>query len=65
MINTDRRDSKLVPMGSLRKTSLVAGLFYLLTFVSIPTLSLYASVRSPNYITGLGLDTPVILGAMS
>lgn len=64
MTNTNRRASKLVPMSSLRKTALVAGLLYLLTFVSIPTLSLYASVRSPNYITGLGPDTPVILGAI-
>ncbi len=64
MTNTDRRASKLAPMGSLRKTSLVAGLLYLLTFVSIPTLGLYASVRSPNYITSLGPDTPVILGAI-
>jgi hypothetical protein len=64
MTNTDRRASKLVPIDSLRKTALVAGLLYLLTFVSIPTLGLYASVRSPNYITGSGPDTPAILGAM-
>jgi hypothetical protein len=51
-------------MSSLRKTSLVAGVFYLLTFVSIPTLGLYGSVRSPNYILGPGPDTPVILGAI-
>jgi hypothetical protein len=51
-------------MSSLRKTSLVAGVFYLLTFVSIPTLGLYGSVRGPNYILGLGPDTPVILGAI-
>jgi hypothetical protein len=50
-------------MSSLRKTALVAGVFYLLTFVSIPTLGLYGSVRGPNYITGAGPDTPVILGA--
>jgi hypothetical protein len=29
-----------VPMTSLRKTALVAGVFYLLSFISIPTLGL-------------------------
>jgi hypothetical protein len=51
-------------MSSLRKTSLVAGVFYLLTFVSIPTLWLYSSVRGPNYILSSGPDTPVIWGAI-
>jgi hypothetical protein len=51
-------------MSSLRKTSMVAGVFYLLTFVSIPTLGLYGSVRGPNYILGYGPDTPVIVGAI-
>ena len=47
-----------------RKTALVAGVFYLLTFVSIPTLFLYAAVKSPNYIVGAGPDTAVIVGAI-
>jgi hypothetical protein len=64
MANSDRTTTKRVPMDSLRKTALVAGLFYLLTFVSIPTLGLYAAVRGPNYIMGPGPDNPVILGAM-
>jgi hypothetical protein len=64
MTNSDRTAPKRVPMNSLRKTALVAGLLYLLTFVSIPTLGLYAAVRSPNYIMGPGPDNPVILGAM-
>jgi hypothetical protein len=51
-------------MNSLRKSALFAGLFYLLTFVSIPTLSLYAAVRSANFIVGPGPDTPVIVGAI-
>jgi len=51
-------------MNSLRKYSLAAGLFYLLTFVSIPTLALYSSVRGPNFVAGPGPDTPVILGAL-
>lgn len=51
-------------MNSLRKTSLAAGVFYLLTFVSIPTLALYSSVRAPNFIVGPGPDTPVFMGAI-
>jgi hypothetical protein len=51
-------------MTSLRKHSLAAGVFYLLTFVSIPTLGLYRSVRGPNFVTGAGPDAPVILGAL-
>src|ERR1700730_6624836 len=51
-------------MNSLRKYSLAAGIFYLLTFVSIPTLVLYRSVRGPNFVVGPGPDTPVILGVL-
>jgi len=51
-------------MTSVRKNALVAGVFYLLTFVSIPTLALYGPVRGPNYILGPGPDTPVILGVL-
>ena len=50
--------------GSLRRTALVAGVAYLLTFVSIPTLSLYGKVREPGYVTGPGPDTPVIIGGV-
>ena len=51
-------------MSPLRKTALVAGVFYLLTFVSIPTLFLYGPVRSPKYILGPGPDTAVIFGGV-
>jgi|ERR1700674_257769 len=51
-------------MSSLRKYSLAAGIFYLLTFVSIPTLGLYRSVRGPNFVVGAGPDAPVILGVL-
>ena len=37
---------------STRKIAMTAGIFYLLTFVSIPTLSLYSSIHDPNYILG-------------
>ena len=49
---------------SMRKNALAAGMLYLLTFVSIPTLFLYAAVRSPNYILGPGPDTPVLIGGI-
>jgi hypothetical protein len=52
------------PMDSLRKTALVAGVLYLLTFVSIPTLALYGAVHEPNYILGSGPDTALILGGV-
>jgi hypothetical protein len=64
MINTDRTKTARATMRSLRKTSLVAGIFYLLTFVSIPTLALYSRVKSENYITGSGPDTPAIIGGI-
>jgi hypothetical protein len=51
-------------MTSLRKTALVAGVLYLLTFVSIPTLFLYAAVKSPNFIVGPGPDTGAIVGGI-
>jgi hypothetical protein len=52
-------------MDPLRKTALVAGLLYVITFVSIPTLVLYGPVLSdPNYIVGPGPDTPVIIGGI-
>lgn len=63
-INVTGISTKRVAMSSLRKTALVAGILYLLTFVSIPTLSLYNSIRQSNYIIGPGPDTPVIIGGI-
>jgi Domain of unknown function (DUF4386) len=51
-------------MSPLRKTSLVAGVLYLLTFVSIPTLVLYVPVHGANYIIGAGPDTSAIIGGI-
>jgi len=51
-----------VPTDSTRKTSFVAGIFYVLTFVSIPTLTLYNSVKSKDYIISSGADTSALLG---
>ena len=47
-----------------RKTSLVAGALYLLTFVSIPTLGLYAPARDPNFVLGPGPDSGVLFGGI-
>src|SRR5947209_2676517 len=51
-------------MSPHRKTSLAAGVLYLLTFVSIPTLALYGSVKGANYILGAGPDTGAIFGGI-
>ena len=53
-----------VPMDSLRKTSRAAGVLYLITFVSIPTLFLYGPVKSLNYITGVGPDSGALFGGL-
>src|SRR4030095_14440718 len=64
-MTTDRTTAtKRVPMSSLRRTALVAGVLYLLTFVSIPTLALYGPVKDPNYILGPGPDTPALFGGI-
>jgi len=51
-------------MSPHRKTSLAAGVLYLLTFVSIPTLALYGPVKGANYILGAGPDTGALVGAI-
>ena len=55
-----------VPMEAMRKTALVAGVLYLLSFVSIPSpFFLYAQVRTnPEYILGPGPDTAVFVGGL-
>src|SRR5450759_515090 len=54
--------TKGVPVNSTRKTALVAGIFYLITFVSIPTLGLYSSVKGKDFIVSSGADTGALLG---
>jgi hypothetical protein len=49
---------------SMRRTSLAAGILYLITFVSIPTLFLYNPVRdNADFVLGVGSDTGVLVGA--
>ncbi len=49
---------------SHRKISRTAGVLYLLTFVSIPTLLLYSSVKGTHYVTGAGPDTAAMIGGL-
>ncbi len=61
------KESRNIPQtsqASSRKIALAGGIFYLLTFVSIPTAVLYAPVRDPNFIAGPGPDNLVIIGAI-
>ena len=51
------------PADSTRKTALVAGIFYLITFVSIPTLVLYGPLQNHrDWILGSGGHTAVLVG---
>jgi hypothetical protein len=56
--------TKRITMTSLRRTAIVSGALYLLTFVSIPTLFLYGPVKEANFVVGPGPDTPVIVGGI-
>ncbi|HEY2576159.1 MAG TPA: DUF4386 domain-containing protein [Streptosporangiaceae bacterium] len=52
-----------VQMSSTRKTALVAGIFYLITFISIPTLVLYGPVKNHrDWILSSGGHTGVLVG---
>jgi hypothetical protein len=52
-----------IPMSSTRKTALVAGIFYLITFISIPTLALYGPVKNHrDWILSSGSHTGVLVG---
>jgi hypothetical protein len=66
MATTSRTTTtKRVSMDSMRKTALVAGVLYLLTFIaSIPAVFLMGPVlTNPDYIISTGADTQVIFGA--
>jgi Domain of unknown function (DUF4386) len=54
---------KGTPMSSTRKTALVAGIFYLITFISIPTLALYGPVKNHrDWILSSAGHTAVFVG---
>ena len=48
-----------------RKTAFWAGVFYLLTFISIPTLFLYQPIHEPDYLPGNAGDHKVVMGGIS
>jgi Domain of unknown function (DUF4386) len=57
------RTTKRTPMDKTRKTALVAGVFYLITFVSIPTLAIYRPVLNHrDWILSSGSSTGVLVG---
>ncbi|TAK01312.1 MAG: DUF4386 domain-containing protein [Chloroflexota bacterium] len=53
-------------MTSFRKTALVGGILYLITFIgSIPAAILVGpAINDPSYVTGAGADQQVTLGAL-
>jgi Domain of unknown function (DUF4386) len=56
--------TKRVSMDSLRKTALVGGALYLITFVtSIPARVLFGPVKDPNFILGTGVADNQVLFA--
>jgi hypothetical protein len=64
IVSEHQNQMKEDPVNSTRRIALAAGVLYLLTFVSIPTLALYGSIHDPNYIVGPGPDTAVIIGGI-
>lgn len=57
--------TKRPPMDSMRKTALVAGILYLITFISVATLTLYGPVlKDPAYILSSGSDAGLRWGAL-
>ena len=55
--------AKRIPMTSTRKTALVAGVCYLITFISVPTLALYGPVKNHrDWILSSGSHTGVLVG---
>ena len=57
--------TKPAGMTSLRKTAMVAGIFYLITFISIPTLALYGPVKNHrDWILSSGTHTGVLVGCL-
>ncbi len=57
---------KRAPMASMRKTAVVAGVLYLITFIAgIPPAAFLLGpvLDNPNYIVSAGADSQVLLGA--
>jgi hypothetical protein len=65
MITTAHTPAEARPAPDLmRRTSLAAGILYLISFVSIPSLALYNPVRdNADFVLGAGSDTGVLWAA--
>jgi hypothetical protein len=50
--------------SSQRRISLAAGIAYVLTFVSIPSISLYSSVKGANYVLSSGSNTAALVAGI-
>jgi hypothetical protein len=61
-MNINNKAAETMPMH--RKISLTAGLLYLLTFVSIPTLAMYSTVKSANFLVNGSSSTAAIISGM-
>ncbi|MBS1755522.1 MAG: DUF4386 domain-containing protein [Bacteroidetes bacterium] len=48
-----------------RKTAFWAGFFYILTFISIPTLFLYQPIHEPDYLLSNANDHKIVMGGIS
>ena len=59
MANSTRgTPTKRAPMDSMRRTALVAGVFYRIAFVAVATLFVFGPVlKDPSYILNSGSDT--------
>lgn len=57
-------NKNIPPIFLTPKTSMLAGGFYLLTFISIPTLSLYAPLREANFVQNVGSANGIVLGTV-
>ena len=50
--------------SSQRRISLAAGIAYVFTFVSIPSISLYSSVKGANYVLSSGSNTSALIAGI-
>lgn len=55
---------KTIGASSHREVSRAAGILYVLTFVSIPTLALYRPVKGTDYILRSGSSTSAVVGGI-
>ena len=54
----------LAPILISPKTSILAGAFYLATFISIPTLNLYAPLREVDFLQNMSSGNGIVLGTV-